>query len=58
MSDQPEQSAPAPADPAIEADDAALRATRWKQLGIGFGIGSAGLVAALLYANQKKPRAK
>ena len=58
MSDEPEQSAQAPAEPVAEGEDAALQATRWKQVGIGFGIGSAALVAALLYSNQKKPKGK
>ena len=58
MSDEPEQSAQAPADAAKDQSDAALQATRWKQVGIGFGIGSAALVAALLYTNQKKPKGK
>lgn len=38
------------------AEDSAERAKRWKQVGIG--VGSAALLAALLYVNQKKPKGK
>jgi len=58
MSDQPEADVDAAAKAKIPPSDAALQATRWKQVGIGFGIGSAALVAALLYSNQKKPKGK
>jgi len=58
VSIEPKATVDAAENAAEETSDAALRAMRWKQVGVGFGIGSAALVAALLYTNQKKPKSK
>lgn len=51
--DQPPAAEPTPNDPAQPAIS-----PNWQKVGIGAAIGSAAIVAALLYANRSKPKGR
>lgn len=45
-----------PAEPAAKAEPKAVTPSKWLAAGIGVGIGSAAIVAALLYSNYENRR--